>query len=275
VTPGYFHALGIPLKQGRLFNDRDGARAKPLILVNESLARRAWPGESPLGKRMTIAEPDGRPLWREVVGVVANVRSFGLEQDEQPGFYIPYEQLGTQWLVFVVRARQDPATQLVPAIRRALAVAHPEVALSSVQTMESRIGDWLALRHAVLTLLSVLAVLAVAMAAAGLYGMLSWQVAAQKRELAIRIVLGASRCGIAGQVLRRTALLVVLGAAVGLATSAFAGRFLAALLFEIQPLDLPTYGAVATLLAVVAVLATAAPLARAARLDPLSSLREE
>ena len=275
VTPGYFRTLGIPLRQGRWFTLRDDGRAKPVIIVNESLARQAWPGESPLGKRIAIAEPDGRPVWREVVGVVANVRSFGLDEDEQPGFYVPYEQLGTQWLVFAVRARQQSASALVPAIRRALAAAYPDVPISSVQTMESRIDDWLAPRQTVLTLLSVLAALAVAMAAAGLYGVLSWQVAAQKRELAIRIALGSTRSGIVWLMLRRTALLSALGAVVGLATSAVLGRFVSALLYQVEPLDFPTYAAVALLLALVALFATAAPLARAARLDPLSSLREE
>jgi len=274
VTPGYFETLGIPLERGRLLTARDSADAPPVAVINESFAKRKFPGGDPIGQRAHIG-PEGRP-WYTIVGVVGNVKHTSLAVGDADAAYVTNEQWyfsdNPMWLT--VRARGDAAS-LVTAVRRAIWSVDSNQPIVRVATMDHLLAASTAERRFALILFEAFALAALALAAIGIYGVLAGSVTERTREIGVRSALGASRGDILTLVVREAMTLTGFGIAIGLAGAAAASRALITLLFGVSPLDPATYAGVVTLLFGVSIVACSAPAWRAARIDPATTLRAE
>jgi putative ABC transport system permease protein len=271
VTPSYFRTLGIPIVRGRGFTDGDGRDGAPVAIVSEAVARRYWPGQDPLGKRLQFTR---EMPWVTVVGVTADLR---------------YRELTRTWLTvyfpaaqffffspnsLVVRTASAPEL-LGPVTRQTIRAQEPHVAVESITTMDALLARELSRPRTALTVAAVFAMMAIVLAAVGVYGVLSYEVRQRWRELAIRSALGASPAAICRAVLRRSLTLGGIGAGVGLVASSLLTRSLRSLLFEIRPTDPGMFlAATGTLLSVV-LLASYPPARRAAGADPAAALRSE
>ena len=269
----YFPAVGIPLRSGRVFRTTDDVAAPPVLIVNESFARRHWPGESPIGKRVLIGFMR-KPVEREVVGVVGDVRHAGLDDAPAPGLYIPHAQEPSGAITFVVRARSD-ATALLPAVRQELFAINPAMPLYSAATMEALLDTSLRGRRFMLTLLGTFSVASLVLAALGLYGVMSQETNERTREIGVRVALGALPQDVLAMVVRRGAVTTAGGVVIGLAGAAALTRLLGGMLYEVRPLDAGTYATVVVIVVVVSVVATCLPAYRAARTSPVEALRSE
>ncbi|MES2306186.1 MAG: ABC transporter permease [Gemmatimonadota bacterium] len=278
VTEGYFDALGIPLLQGRGFTARDDAHSARVAVVNHAMAQRDWPGESPIGKRVRANSmefnPDGSPApWLEVVGVVADVRHWGLNGDVEAELYSASRQVSrwTHTMTMLVRG-STPGNQLLPGVRARLASIDPEIP-ADVGTMEDRLRAQLAPRVLTLTLLTGFAGIALLLASLGVYGVLSHAVVRRQRELAVRAALGAMPRQLVAEVVGWAARILVPGAVLGLVGAWLLTRLMAAQLVEVVPADPWSYAGALMVLGVVAALAVVVPATRAARLDPARTLQ--
>ena len=277
VTPRYFAALGIPLRQGRdvAVTDRND---QPLVaVVSESLAKRLWPNEIPLGKRLKIALKE-----RTVVGVVGDVRVRGLERPSEPQVYLPYQQVEDGALIsyfpkdLVVRtAVPAGSANLLPRIRRIVASADPEQPISDVRLMSEIVGEETASRVTQLRLLGAFSAVALLIAGLGIHGLLAFAVSKRSQELGVRRALGAQGGEIIRLVLREGMTLALLGVVIGVVVAPAAARGMSALLFGIQPADPLTLAVAAALCLATAVAGCLRPAMSAARVDPLSALRSE
>ena len=279
VAPGYFETMGIRLKEGRFFRPSAGDSEGNVIIIDEWLAARYWPGESPLGRRMvwgTVPEP-GKEVdpgnLHTVVGVVETVTQNDLTASEHVGaYYFPYRQdIWNSFLTLVVRASGVP-TSVTPSLRETVSGLDPEIPLFGVETMDSRISDSLAQRKTPMLLLVLFSGVALFLAVVGLYGVLAYAVAQRRTEIGIRMAMGSAPGDVfrlvVGQGLRITAVGLVLG---GLAAVALA-RLIRSMLFAVEPTDPVVLGAVGLTLATVATLACVIPAFRATRVDPSSAL---
>ena len=282
VTPGYFRTMGIRLRRGRTFTADDRAGAMRVMVVNETLARAAWPGEDPIGKRIACCEgKNGDPRWKTVVGVVTDVRARGLGQDLRPEFYLPMQQAPVaawQWIgrmmTLALRAPGDPAT-VAGAIRDAVASVDRSLPVYDVGTMDAlRIESIAATRFSTM-LLSAFGGLALLLAAVGVYGLISYGVTQRAQEIGIRVALGADDRKVLGLVVGHAAALTGVGLLLGLTGALGLSSVIAGLLFQVSPTDPPTLAAGVVLLSFVAVLAAVIPARRAARVDPAIALRAE
>jgi predicted permease len=272
ATPGYFNALGLRMVAGRDFNDRDDGTSTPVIIVNEQFAKEMFGAANPIGKRVQSSRDE--KLLREIVGVVKNVKYMGANDSLRALVWVPYAQ--TPWGTGTVTVRATgSAASIVPTIRRELAAIDPGMALANVVTMPDAMANSIAADRLLALLLGVFAAIALALAAIGLYGVLSYMVTRRTRELGIRLALGAQGSDVIRLVVREVGLLVAIGLAIGLAGSLAAGKLTRALLFEISPMDPVTYIVVPAVLAAVAVTAAMLPARRAARVDPIVALRSE
>jgi putative ABC transport system permease protein len=284
VSPGYLSTARVPLRAGREFTAQD-ARDKTLVtIVNETLAHTAWPRENPIGKRFACCEagPKGGmdPVWHEVVGVVGDVRAWGLDRQVQPEFYLPIAQMppdAWDWIGrtmdLMVRTRDGrfPAGEL----RTAVASIAPGVPIYRLSTVRQKISGTLEESHFDTFLLAVFAAIALLLSSVGIYGVLSYVVAQRTRQIGIRMALGATPALVMRDVLWYGVRLTVVGLAVGLAGAVAGTRVLSSLLYGIKPLDPLTFIAVPLLLAVVAVAASYIPARRATQVDPMVALRHE
>jgi putative ABC transport system permease protein len=287
VTPGYFAALGIPIRRGRDVSDRDDLAALPVAVVSESFVERYWPGQDPLGRRFRFGLlgleqlPEAGPFQdRTVVGVVGDVRVRGLERASEPQVYLPHRQHPDGMMGFyvpkdlVVRSSMEPAT-VVPALRRIIAGADPEVPVSDVRGLAAVVEGETAARRAQLKVLLGFAGLATLLTALGIQGLLAFTVSSRAPEIGVRLALGAARSHVLQLLLGRVLLLGLLGSAAGLSSAYAAGRGLEALLAGVSPHDAPTFltaGAVAMAAVVTGALA---PALRALRVDPLMVMKAE
>jgi putative ABC transport system permease protein len=270
VSPGYFRALGIPIRKGRGFTDFDRADSAPVILINDALARQYFPNQDPIGRRI-----DDRGA---VVGIVGDVRQSGLDRPPAPEIYYPIAQnfaqrpdAGMSLVVSAMLPPQSLARSVVGAIR----LVNPNQAVFHIKTMQRVIADSLSNRSLYLWLLGVFAGIALALAVAGIYGVVSYAVASRTKEFAVRLALGADAGGVLRIVLGHGALLIGIGLAIGLTAAAGLTRLLQALLFGVSPMDPETLVVVAALLTAVALAACLIPAQRAMRLDPAIALRYE
>jgi predicted permease len=270
VTPGYFRTMGIPIRRGRAFTERDGADAPKVLLVNEALARKYFPNEDPVGLILT-----GRGT---IVGVVGDVRQSSLDRPAVPEIYYPVAQnfaqirsLGSTMLV----SGHVPPTSLVSAVRRAIREVNPNQAAFRVRTMEGVIEESLATQRLYLWLLGLFAALGTLLAAAGIYGVIAYLVTLRMQEFGIRMALGADAGRVLRLVMGRGGVLVALGLAIGLGGAAALTRFLKTVLFEVSATDPATFTAMAVLLSAVALAACLIPARRAARVDPAVALKSE
>ena len=284
ISPGYLSVTHVRLKAGRELTAQDTRQTPLVALVNETLARTLWPGQNPIGKRFDCCEqgPKGRldPVWHEVVGVVSDVRAWGLDQRVRPEFYIPLAQMppaAWDWIGrtmdLVVRTQGKPVP--VEELQNAVQAAVPGVPIYDVTTMQEKISSRLQESHFDTFLLTLFAATALLLASVGIYGVLSYIVVQRTREIGIRIALGASQQYVLRQVLLQGIRLVGIGLVIGLAGALLASRIIAALLFQIRATDAVTYIAVSLLLAGVALLASYVPARHASRVDPMVALRYE
>jgi predicted permease len=278
VSPRFFDALGIPVKEGRALAEGDRAGTMRAVVVNQALAAKYFDG-SPVGRHLN--DFLGSESW-EIVGVAGDVRAAGLDSEPQPEAYVSYRQIpemltfafGGFGASFVVRAQGDPLALVAPLRREVLAI-DPELPLDQVMTLEARLSQSVAEPRFYAALIGAFAVLAFALAVVGIYGVLSYTVSQRHREIGVRMALGAQRPDILRLVLRQGLLLIVVGLALGLAGSLGVTRFLKTMLFGVTPTDPLTFAAVPALLFVVALAACYLPARRATKVDPIQALRYE
>ncbi|HXO20335.1 MAG TPA: ABC transporter permease [Thermoanaerobaculia bacterium] len=270
VSAGYFRTMGIPLLRGRAFDRRDGPSARAMI-VNQTMARREWPGEDPLGKRVTIGWND---ITCEVVGVVGDVRHQRLDVDAGAEMYTAYPETPYSRMDLVVRAAGDPR-RLAGALRAAVRQVDPDQAVYSLRPMTELMSQSKARARFGLVLLGAFAGLALALAAVGIYGVMAYTVVQRTHEIGIRMALGAGRVRVLRLVVRDGAALALAGLALGTAGALAVTRFLSSLLFAVSTRDPLTFAAVPAILGGVALLASYLPARRATRVDPLVALRHE
>jgi putative ABC transport system permease protein len=275
VSDGYLGTMGIPLKSGRFFGASDAEGAAPVAVVNETMARLHFPGVDPVGKRFKWGRLDSeRYPWREVVGVVGDVRHKSLEAPSDPEVYMPLGQEAIRAAAFVLRTATDPAT-LAPAVRREVQALDSALPIYGLRTMDELLSGSLAQRRFNLWLLGLFASVALLLAAVGIYGVMSTMVGQRTREIGIRMALGARRADVLRMILGEGVGLVLVGVGIGLAGAIALSRALGSLLYEVSRTDPVTYGAVAVVLVLAAALACYVPARRAMGVDPMQALRYE
>ncbi|HWN11670.1 MAG TPA: ABC transporter permease [Pyrinomonadaceae bacterium] len=276
VSPGYFSTLQIPIKRGRALNETDTATTERVIVLNETMARRYWPNEDPIGKRMAIGESEKETSWRTIVGIVGDVRHAGLSEAPVPTSFISYRQDLESWsrMGFVIKARAD-AAGLTSAVRRELAAIDPGQPVYAVQPLDKLLQSSVAQRRFIMLLLLALSGIALTLAVIGIYGVLSFSVTERTQEIGIRMALGARAGDVLRLVLNQGMRVALIGIVIGLGGAFALTRLLASMLFEVSPTDLRTFSAVAVLLAAVALCACFIPARRATKVDPLVALRNE
>ncbi len=277
VTPGYLRAIGIPVLAGRGFSDADTAEAPQVVLLSRTAVRRYFPGEDPLGKRITLGwgrGPGKPPAGGVVAGVVGDVRDHGLAEEHPPEVYLPHAQLPTLNMSLVLRSLGDPLA-LAPAARAAVRELDANLAVVRLQSLDQVMSRSIAAPRFFAILLAGFAATALGLAALGVYGVLSCAVAQRSREIGVRLALGARPGDVLGLVLREAAVLAGAGLALGLACALGLGRSLESLLFGLPPTDPLTFAAVVGTLSCAAFAASLVPALRASREDPLLALRAE
>lgn len=273
-TPGYFQTLGIPLLRGRDFTDRDDDRAEPVVLVDQGSARRFWPNENPIGKRLRLVGQGAPEAWRSVVGVVGDVRHEGLEAPAREQIYVPYFQYPHPFLYLVLHTSSDAAA-MAPLARRAVLEIDKDQSVFRVETLEEKLVRLMAWRRFYTLMLTTLAVVALVLAGVGVYGVMAFSVSQRTREIGIRLALGAERRTVVQQVVRQALGLVGIGVALGLAAALALLRLISNLLYGVAATDLKILVGGSLLLTVLALLASYLPAHRASRVDPMTALRLE
>ena len=269
VTLDYFRTMGMRLIEGRNFTEADHSETPFVAVINETMARRYWPNQSPLGKRfrMTGARP-----WREVVGIVSDVKHWGFERPVNPETYLPQKQMVWSGLTFVMATDADPVS-LTAAVRNELKAVDADLPLSNVRTMEEVAARSVAARRSSMLLLAVFGALALVLAAAGIYAVMAQLVALRTSEIGVRMTLGAKPSSVMGLVLREGALQTIAGLAIGLSGGVLVMRAFRSVLYQVSPWDPLTLVAVAGLLLATAILACLVPARRAMQVDPVQALR--
>jgi putative ABC transport system permease protein len=277
VTPDYFRVMGTRLVRGRFLNDGDNEQAVPAVVVDENMARRFWPGQDPVGRRIQ-PEPRGRLLrnsgWLTIVGVVGDIKTGALDAPSSPHVYLSIFQHSDYSIGLVVRAGPDPAV-LGEALRREIRAEDPNLPVFGVRTMESLVAEALAERRFSALLAGVFAAAALFLAGGGVYGTIAYSVKQRTREIGIRLALGAGRRDVVKWILGEGMVLALAGAAAGLVGTVGLAGLLSGLLYDVRPTDPLTYAAAFVTLVGVALLACYVPADRATRVDPVSALRAE
>jgi putative ABC transport system permease protein len=276
ATPTYFDALGVPLREGRAFDDHDSSDAPPVAIVNETFVKKYFPGEDAVHKR--LLDPRGKQPPTEIVGVVGDLKHWGLDDQPEPYLYVPHAQSGDNFMTLVVRTAGDPE-QMTATVRREVLALDKDQPVFDVKTMEQRISEQSALKRLLTWLLGVMASVALVLAAIGIYGVIAYAVAQRTHEIGIRMALGARAGDILRLVLRQGMLMAVVGIALGLAGTValmvYLSKVMTKFLFTVSGTDPATYAGVALLLAAVALLACVIPARRAMRVEPMAALRYE
>jgi putative ABC transport system permease protein len=271
ATRGYFNAVGARLSRGRLFNQFDTSSSLRVAVINDTMAKRYWPNEDPIGRKFSLrsggrSEPG--PVTLEIAGVVSDLRQDGLDKNPRPEFFRPHAQAPSGSLIYVVRTRNDAAA-LIPALRASLWQNSPGQPFYSVTTMDQLVSDSLKARRFNVALLGAFAGLALILAITGVYGVMSFVTRQRTHEIGVRVALGANAKDIATLVLRHGFILAIIGTVIG-ALAAFAlTRLMSALLFGVTATDPATFAAVAVLLPAIALIACYVPARRAMKIDPL------
>jgi predicted permease len=273
ADPGYFPAMSIPLIAGRVFTEHDNAGSARVVLINETLARKFWSDENPVGKRITMKDW-GPPLTGEIVGVVGDVKGNGLDTAVGPMIYWPYYQFGQIFNHMVVRTDGDPL-RLASAVKSQIWSVDKDQPVSRIQTMDQIRSASVARRRLYVVLLGVFAWIALLLAATGIYGVVSYSVTQRTREIGIRVALGAERVDVLRLILAQAAKLALAGEVIGFLVARGLTRLMASMLFGIGAADPLTFASVAILLTAVALAACYIPARRAMRVDPMVALRYE
>ena len=271
ATPGYFATLGLPVRAGREFTDRDDADARRVVIINQKLARNGWGNESPVGRNLILDYQQG-PYPYEVIGVVADDRHKGPRSEPVPEIFIPHAQNPYLVMNVIARTNLDPVAVAQSARASALRV-DPDQPVHSVTTMEQLLGDAVQLDRFAMLLTTLFAVAGLVTAAGGVYALLAYTVMQRHREIALRMALGASRQHVARSILMESMVLAVAGGTIGTVGAAASSRFARTLLFGVAPQDPVTLVTAVALLFVVVVAASWLPAQRAARIDPARAMR--
>jgi len=276
INDQYFKTLGVSMLRGRDFNDRDTAKSQPVIIVNQAFAKKYFPDEDPVGKRIKpgISVADEEEPMREIVGVVNDVRNRNLSSELRVGYFVPATQIPFNQMTMLVRTNSDPRG-LISAIRSEVQGMDPEVPVFNVKTMDEYIAATVAAPRFNTTLLGIFAAVALVLTIVGLYGVMSYSVARRTNEIGIRMALGAQTRDVLRLIVSQGFKLVLLGLAIGLVGAFALMRVISSLLFGVTTKDPLTFVAVALVLAGVALLACYIPARRAARVDPLKALHYE
>jgi len=289
TTTDYFRALGLQLRRGRSFTERDDLNVQRVTVINETMARQYWPGENPIGKSVAIEfetmrfRPDGSLLWdpsygmREIVGVVADVKHSRLDAEAVPEMYIPMRQLRqprAREMTIALRATSDPLA-LSGAVRREVAAIDPNQPISNLTTMSQLLAASVARTRFNFLAFSIFAAIALALAAIGVYGVIAYSVSQRYHEIGIRMALGAQAADVLRLIIRQGMKLVLAGVGIGLAGAIALTRLMKTLLFGVSATDPLTFTVITLLLAFVALLACWIPARRAAKVDPITALRFE
>jgi putative ABC transport system permease protein len=281
VSGDFLNAIGVSLRQGRLLTPEDRGGATLVTVVNEALARKLFPGQNPIGQRLTFGTADSAQ-WRQIVGVIADVRQTALTQTPDPELYVPANQLSPEgWTIFmtipvsfVVRSEVEAAT-LGSAIKTAVREVDPEQPISHLREAGELLQDATARQRFNMSLLTLFGVLALALAGVGVYGVMAYGVNQRTRELGIRLALGARASSVQAMVLRQGLTLTATGLALGLVGAVALSRLLTTLVYRVSPSDPRVLGVAVLVLALVSVLACLVPAIRATRVDPIDALRSE
>jgi len=272
ISPGYFHTMGIPLMRGRAFTDRDSRDNPRVVVIDETLARRLFPNQDPIGKHVQI--PDALRPAREIVGVVGGVRDTGFDQQPRPTIYLPSLQSPDQTMSLVVRTAL-PAAAIVPEIKNAIWSVDRDQPVFSIRSMDEIVWEITSARRIAFLALDVFAFLALVLAAVGIYGVTSYAVGQRTHEIGIRMALGARPRDVMRMIVGQGARLAVFGVAIGLIGALGLTRLMSSLLYGVSATDLATFATVTMLLVVVASVACYVPARRAMRVDPTVALRCE
>jgi len=276
IEEGYFKTLGVSMLQGREFTERDNKTAPPVIIVNQAFAKKFFPGEDPIGKRIKpgISTNSDKPAMREIVGVVSDVRNRNLSSELRAGYFIPATQMPFNQMTLIVRTVNDPHS-LITAVQNEVHAMDQEVPVFSIKTMDEYISATVATPRFNATLLVIFAAVALVLTIVGLYGVMSYSVAQRTNEIGIRMALGAQTGDVLRLIVSQGFKLVLIGLGLGLLGALCLTWVIGSLLFGVTTKDPLTFAAVAGLLALVALLACYVPARRATRLDPLNALRYE
>jgi putative ABC transport system permease protein len=287
VMPGYFQTMRLPVRRGRAINGTDDARVPGVVVINERAAHEYWPGKDPIGKRISIDDEEGKPMWLTIIGIAANAKQSDWAAEPVPEVYLSdlqnpdflggggaYMTAHMSYITLVVRTMSNPA-DMAPAVKQTVWSIDRNLPISDVLTMDRVVADANAQPRFEMLLLGVFAAIALVLAAVGIYGVISYSVSRRTREIGIRISLGASRTDVLRMVVRQAIVQALAGAVAGLAGALVVSRLIAKMLYGVQPTDPITFGGVAIVLALAAMLAAFVPARRAARIEPMIALRNE
>ena len=272
VTPGYFNAMGIRLVRGRLFTERDNAKSPRVAIINETLAKQFFPNEDPIGKQINVT--NGPDTWRQIVGIVGDIKQYGVDKETTSQTYEPFAQKPFRSLNIVLRTTGSPAA-LIGALRPAVYSVDKDQPVGAVRPLEEIVGETIAKQRFAMTLLTVFSLVALLIASVGIYGVMSYNVAQRRGEIGIRMALGAQSRDVLQLILSRGGKLVGLGLLLGLGVTFAATRAMGSILFETSAFDPFTLGAITLLLAGVALVACLLPAQRASKVNPIEALRTE
>jgi putative ABC transport system permease protein len=274
----YFEAMSVPLVGGRMFNQFDTLQSQPVTLINQTMARRYWVDEDPVGKKMTVMfrgrGTQSRARTLEIIGVVGDVRHDGLDKEARPEFFQPYSQASSGSIIFVVRTTGDPGN-IIPILKARIWEIEPTLPFYAVSSLDTLVSTSVKARRFSVVLLGSFAVLALALAVIGIYGVMSFATSQRTREIGVRVALGAQTGDVLRLIVGQGISLSLAGVAIGVAASFGLTRLMSGLLFEVSPTDPLTFGGVTLLLAVVGFLACYLPARRASKVDPMVALRYE
>ena len=280
VSPEYFHLLGMPLERGRLFNDQDLEHTPQVAVINQAAARTYWPNQDPLGKRVRLhldaREPlsSAQPAWTTIIGVIADARTESLADSATPQIYRSAYQRPAKNLIIFLRGQLDPSV-ISTQVRQQVQSIDPELPVFHAQTLDDVLATSLSVRRFSMEMVALFAATALLLAGLGIYGTISYLVNEQRREIAIRLALGAQRGTILKMVLRRGLGLAAAGAGIGVAGALIVSHLMTGLLYGVSPGDPPTFAGVTLVLTAVALAASYIPAQRAMRVDPITTLHSE
>jgi putative ABC transport system permease protein len=276
VTADYFEAMGTELVLGRFFGESDREGSEPVAIIDDTLARTYWPDESAIGQRVRQGggQATAQRPWRTVVGVVRHTRNRTLEAPSRVQMYQPFAQAPQLEMGIAIRTELDPAA-LASDIQRTVASIDPDQPIFDVRPMSGLVADSVGRRELVLLLMVSLASIALALAAVGVYGVVSYTVALRSNEIAVRFAMGATRGDVLGMVIGQSLRVIGLGVLGGLAVALLLTQLMSAQLFDVAPTDIPNLAVMSIALMAVALVASAVPAIRASRIAPAAALREE
>ena len=273
VDAGYFQTMGIPLLRGRNFSDAELKGPRKVILINDALARKYFPNEDPIGRRLDVAMFE-TPFWAEIVGVVGNVRYDSLIDESPPAVYYTHPDLAYPFMTLVVRTDRDPVA-IAPSIQREIRSIDPNQPLSDVRTMDQVMSEWVGRSRFNTLLLGLFAGLATLLSAVGIFGVMNYSVALRTHEIGLRLAIGAQPRQVLMLILKQGLVLTIVGVVLGLAAAFALTRLLSGLLFGVEAVDVTTFTTISLLLVLVSLMACYLPARRAMKIDPLSALRYE